>query len=1055
MVSQGDEHLEVCLLGQFRVTFGGELITSINHARLQEMLAYLLLQRGKPVSRQQLAFLFWPNSSEEQARTNLRNLLHRLRRALPANAQFLIIDEISLQWNSDISFSLDAAAFEEAILQAESAQKSDRTELLAQAAGLYGGDLLPELYSDWLLAERERLRQSYLSVLEMLAELYEDQWIYSKAIQSTHTLLRQDPLNENGYARLMRLYALEGNRGQALHVYHTCAEVLSKELGVTPSPAVQALYEQLLQTNAVQSSSSPAPALIGRQSEWKQLTSSWKELLRGQRPLSAILITGEAGIGKTHLAQSFIGWVRRQGYLVASEACYEIGRDLAYAPIASWLASLYEQDERVFDKLSPTWRLEVSRLLPELRTRDAALGVPGSLSEKWQLLHFYEALLHGFATLRSPLVLFLDDIQWCDQETLAWLAYLKTKPTGDQVVLAATARSEVMAGDHPALQLFTKSGQSLFLELGTLDEKETHLLVEALVGDPFETALARLVFHKSEGNPLFITEMVRAGSQYLNGTGPLPEGVQSVINWRLNRLSEPARQVLALASAIGQSFSYELLKQASPLDEQTLVNSLDECWRQRILREKGSQDYDFSHDMLRQAAYGELSQARRRLLHGQVAETLEHMAVDSDPDEASEQIARHLELAGQASRAILFYERAAQAARKLYALPQAIKLLEQAIRLLEHNSTSEPLTSRLHEQLGEVLLISGQYEASRQHLSIALQHLDPDDSAGRVRLLRLSAQTWSSQQHYSEAQEAIEKALAVLGDLPPVDPKSPLMQEWSETRLQQIDCLYFQNKPNEMEAVCKVLESPITQSGTLEQRANYYTLRGMLNNRRQRYWMSALDVQIVRQALELAEQVNDPLLIARKRFGLGFNLLWYGDREEAIAQLDQALEQAEKLGATFVKDQALAYLTIAYRMSGNLEMVSQLVQPGLTLAEAAQHQTYQGVAKANLGWLAYHQGDSDQAEQLAEHALSLWGHGDYPFEWLADFPLAAIAMQRGELERAQECLKAILKPLQGRLPEELETCIYKVVNSNEEDDPLAVRGKIQETIQAASRLGYL
>jgi DNA-binding SARP family transcriptional activator len=192
-VSEEVLYVEVYLLGQFQVIVDGEVITSLNHPRLQELLAYLLLQLGKPVSRQQIAFLFWPDSREEQARTNLRNLLYRLRRAFPASDHLLVVNETHLQWRSNDSFTLDVTDFEGTVLEAESAECPDRVELLARAARLYGGDLLPACYSDWLLAERERLRQSYLSILERMAELYEDQRTYSKAIQSTHDLRARTP----------------------------------------------------------------------------------------------------------------------------------------------------------------------------------------------------------------------------------------------------------------------------------------------------------------------------------------------------------------------------------------------------------------------------------------------------------------------------------------------------------------------------------------------------------------------------------------------------------------------------------------------------------------------------------------------------------------------------------------------------------------------------------------------------------------------------------------------------------------------------------------------
>ena len=106
---------------------------------------------------------------------------------------------------------------------------------------------------------------------------------------------------------------------------------------------------------------------------------------------------------------------------------------------------------------------------------------------------------------------------------------------------------------------------------------------------------------------------------------------------------------------------------------------------------------------------------------------------------------------------------------------------------------------------------------------------------------------------------------------------------------------------------------------------------------------------------------------------------------------------------------------------------------------------------ANLAWLAYHQGDLERVERLAENALQLWGYGDYPFEWLADFTLAAIRMKRGETLRAQERLAAILRPTQQRLPDELDTCLNKAVDPN----GVPAREVIQQALEAASQLGYL
>ncbi len=1048
--------MEVYLLGRFQVNIEGEAISQLNHARLQELLAYLLLHRGKPVSRQQIAFLFWPDTSEEQARTNLRNLLHRLRKALPASPQFLIIDETRIHWRTDIDFSLDIAEFDALVLQAESAPRTERIDLLEKALAVYGGDLLPECFSDWLLSERERFHQGRLSILKTLAELYESQRVYAKAVAKVQELVRLESLDENAYAWLMRLLALEGNRGQALHVYHTCAETIHRELGIEPGPAVRSLYENLLHTPVLSGPTAPATALVGRQAEWEVLTSAWRGLIHARHSLQFFLIGGEAGIGKTHLAQAFVDWVQRQGYLTASATCYEGGRELAYAPLAGLLADLFQQEERRFDRLPPHWRSEISRLLPELRARYPELEPPASLSEKWQLLHFYESLRQCFNFLRGPLLLFIDDIQWCDEETLAWLAYLQSKPADQKIAFIATARSEALATNHPLRDLVRNKDQYLYLELPPLAEVETRRLVDQLVGEPIDADLAQTIYRQSEGNPLFATEMARLGSGLRQGIErALPERIQSVIEWRLDHLSHSARQVIELGAVIGRSFSYDLLQAASSLDEQTLVDGIDECWRQRIVREKGSLSYDFSHDLLRQVVYDGLSQARRRLCHKQAAVALEQIhAADADP--AAEQIAQHYENAGQIDRAVLFYERAAQAAHQLFALSQAVWLLEHAIRLLEHEPVAGTQMARLYEQLGSALLTSGQYPAAHQALEAAGKHLDAGDAISRARLQRRIAQAWSSQQLYDEAGQAFQNALTELGNQPPAGLESEWMQEGLETRLRQADYLYFKNQPDEMQVVCDLLEEPLQEFGTLAQQSDFYTVKGMLANRRERFRISANTVQIVRHALSLAEQSGDPLLIARKRFGLGFNLLWYGSRQEAIEQLDQAQALSEKLGATFIQNQALAYLTTAFRMEGNQEKVSALAQRGLALSEKENHPTYQGTALANLAWLAYRQDDWAEAERLGQAALPLWGNDRYPFLWLANFPLAAVALRRRDGPCVRNRLADTLGAFQQRLPEELEAGLMQAVSKLDEaateDDSLEAA---RHALEIASLRGYL
>jgi hypothetical protein len=353
------------------------------------------------------------------------------------------------------------------------------------------------------------------------------------------------------------------------------------------------------------------------------------------------------------------------------------------------------------------------------------------------------------------------------------------------------------------------------------------------------------------------------------------------------------------------------------------------------------------------------------------------------------------------------------------------------------------------------LLTSGQYLAARQALEASGKRLDAGDSISRARLQRRIAQAWSSQQLYDETGQAFQNALAELGNQPPAGLESEWMQEWLETRLRQADYLYFKNQPDEMQVVCDLLEEPLQQFGTLAQQSDFYTVQGMLANRRERFRISAKTVQLVQNGLSLAEQSGDPLLIARKRFGLGFNLLWYGSLQEAIEQLDQAQALSEKLGATFIQNQALAYLTTAFRMEGNQEKVSRLAQRGLALAEKENHPTYQGTALANLAWLAYRQNDWVEAERLGQAALPLWGNDRYPFLWLANFPRAAVALHRRDGRCVRDRLADTLGVFQQRFPDELEAGLQRAVlllaEPASEDGFEAAR----RALEVASLLRYL
>lgn len=241
------------MLGIFSLEYDGIPYTGLDSVRQQELLAWLLLNRKTPQPRRQIAFQFWPDSSERQAQTNLRNLLHKTRRSLPDADTYLLIDHATIQWNTGSPYSLDVADFEESVLQAKKAATEGDTEqqilFLRKAAKLYRDDLLKNCYKKWIDRERSRLKTDYLTVLHSLIRRLEQERLYLDAIPFAQNLVACDEYDEASYRKLMELYLLTGNKPQALQTYQDCENILRNELQIEPARKTKQLYEELQSVN--------------------------------------------------------------------------------------------------------------------------------------------------------------------------------------------------------------------------------------------------------------------------------------------------------------------------------------------------------------------------------------------------------------------------------------------------------------------------------------------------------------------------------------------------------------------------------------------------------------------------------------------------------------------------------------------------------------------------------------------------------------------------------------------------------------------------------------
>lgn len=714
--------LQLKLLGGFHAARGDEPLRTLDPPRLQGLLACLAIRCGIPQQRHRLAFTFWPDSTEAQARTNLRQLLHRLRHALPDHERFIQSDRRAVFWRPEAPAVVDTIQLEAAWRQVDAARErgdSDRAIVAARrAAGLYGGDLLPECYEEWIEADRRRLKERTRAGLIHLIDLLESRRRYAEALPHVDTLLRIDPLREESHRTRIRLYALTGEPALAARAYEECAAMLERETGRGPSPETRALKERVAPAGTVvidtpATGSRTELTVIGRHGEWRSLVGAWKRSAAGESHV--MLVRGEAGIGKSRLAEALVEWAERQGVCTARSRCYMAEGLLPYGPITQWLrGGLRSRLERI----DAVWRRELARLLPELAEKPSR----EEGAEPWRRTRLFEALARAAIADGEPTLLLLDDLQWCDGDSLELLHYLLRYDRSARILVLATLRTGEPGADPrlPSWVLQLREQELIAeLPLHPLSAEETAALAREVAGTPIDADRLSSLYDETEGNPLFTVETVRSwnGPSSRLPTGwdapSLPAKVRWVIQGRLEQLSREAGELVGVAAVIGREFSLPVLRRAAG-GGSGVVRSLDELVERHIVQERSERVYDFTHDKIREVAYARLSSVRRTWLHGQVANALE--STSGEPESVAGEIARHLEQSGRGVDAIPYYRKAAAHAWSILAHREAADHLRRALRLLD--SVSEEgarveLELEIQTALGAALVVTDHYSGTR------------------------------------------------------------------------------------------------------------------------------------------------------------------------------------------------------------------------------------------------------------------------------------------------------------------------------------------------------
>jgi DNA-binding SARP family transcriptional activator/tetratricopeptide (TPR) repeat protein len=762
-------------------------------------------------------------------------------------------------------------------------------------------------------------------------------------------------------------------------------------------------------------------SLWGRTTEMLVLRRVWRGAADGTGQV--VLLEGEPGIGKTRLLEQLLVELTDQATILRAK-CPELQDPLAYSLFMDPLRQAFAGE--LPRGLSDAWLADVARLLPELHDRYPNLSQPILLDPAAERRRVFDAVCAIFLTLakQRPLVLFLDDLQWADLTSLELLShFIDWIAEASVLILGAYRPHEVETKNA------LRKAQSAWQRARCLTRIVVEPLSQEAVGDLLkelttwtgeDPSFGVLIYRETRGNPLFVVETVASlreeGRLPQSGEGwtrefwteplAIPRHVQMVIEARLNRLDEVTRQVLTEAAVMRGSFEADLLQVVSGHSKIETMESLERLLNSGLLVEYGRDELDFSHDKVREVAYGSLSQLRRRLLHRRVAETLEERYQGRLKIIAG-RLAYHYERASLLEKTLEYHILAGQMAKEQFALETATSHYQKALAFLPVETCGASETSQV-------------YQARRVELY-----------GGLSRVLFWQGRLVEA----AEASKGMLAAAQATGDL------IAEVQAWaglSRVQSNQGDYRAAVDSAGQAAKIARAAGVP----ARVELAGALYQQGWALYNLGEVQAALSLGEQVVAYSSELGPDARHELAYGLHLLGIVHQTL--GHYEQANLHHEQSLALHRELGDRWGEVGLLINLGEVARVRGDYDAAIARYQEALTIAHEVGERGHEIVILSNLGGAKVGQGEYHAAEADLRQVIHKGGDASRRVLPETYCFLAEALLGLSRIDEALGAARQALALAQEREDRELIGLAYRALGmvAAQLSEPTAIAGRV-------------